>query len=527
MKLKITFKIGILITLVILSTFSLFLDNYGITFLQKGVLISALDSTSKLYEEGLRQDMHITQINNIKIENLEDYKEAIQPFYELSENQTIRTEIKVRQQKESIIGLYGKEILTDLRINKIPTSKLQTGLDLRGGARAFIKIKGEYTENDVNDVISVLEERLNAYGLTDLKLYKIQTSGQEILIGIEIAGSTPEQLESLIEEQGFFEAKIANKTVFIGGDEDITHVARTGEKSIVYNCRDTQEESYCDFQFQITLSSQAADKFADITQNLSTEDNCNPVNQGCYLTEDIVFYIDGINTSSLRIAGSLRGRAETTISITGSESGQTQQDAAENTKLEMKKLQTILITGSLPQELEIVKIDRISPNLSENFTKQILKAGLFALIAITIFTFIRYKKIKMSLALITVSFSELLMILGIAALINWNLDLPSIAGIIAAIGTGIDSQIIIMDEAKNKEESLKEQIKKALFIISTAFATTLVALLPLTGALGFLGIGAASAGLLKGFAITTLIGITVGVLISRPAFADIVKQLEE
>jgi preprotein translocase subunit SecD len=119
------------------------------------------------------------------------------------------------------------------------------------------------------------------------------------------------------------------------------------------------------------------------------------------------------------------------------------------------------------------------------------------------------------------------MILGIAALINWNLDLPSIAGIITAIGTGIDSQIIIMDESRNKEESLKEQIKKALFIITTAFATTLVALLPLTGALGFLGIGATSAGLLKGFAITTLIGITVGVLISRPAFADIVKQLEE
>jgi preprotein translocase subunit SecD len=194
--------------------------------------------------------MHITKINNIEIKNLEDYQEAIKPFYELKENQTIRTEIKVRQLKESIIGLYGTELINDLRINNIPSSKLKTGLDLRGGARAFIEIKGEYNENDVNDVISVLEERLNAYGLTDLRIYKIQTSGQEILIGIEIAGSTPEQLESLIEEQGFFEAKIANKTVFIGGDQDITHVARTGEQAIVYNCRDSQEESYCDFQFK-------------------------------------------------------------------------------------------------------------------------------------------------------------------------------------------------------------------------------------------------------------------------------------
>ncbi|MDD2445173.1 MAG: hypothetical protein PHH53_03435, partial [Candidatus Nanoarchaeia archaeon] len=83
MKLKITFKIGMLITLVILSIFSLFLDNYGFTFLQDGVIISSMESTSQLYQDGLRQDMHITKINNVEIKNLEDYKEAIKPFYEL------------------------------------------------------------------------------------------------------------------------------------------------------------------------------------------------------------------------------------------------------------------------------------------------------------------------------------------------------------------------------------------------------------------------------------------------------------
>jgi preprotein translocase subunit SecD len=193
----------------------------------------------------------------------------------------------------------------------------------------------------------------------------------------------------------------------------------------------------------------------------------------------------------------------------------------------MKQLQTILITGSLPYKLEIVKIDKISPNLGDEFIKQILLAGIFAIITVSILVFLRYRKIKISAALIIVSLSEVVIILGTAALIGWNLDLPSIAGIIAAIGIGIDSQIIILDEARDKRESIKERIKKALFIIVTAFTTTAVAMLPLTGLLGFMGIGAASAGLLKGFAVTTLIGITTGVLISRPAFADIARQLEE
>lgn len=525
---KFTPKIWFFVIVAGLSFLSLFvsLNPVGLTFLQKGVLIGSVDSNSVLYEDGVRQGMTITAINGNKINNLSDFYENIHPYLLLNENETIRAEISIKGVKNSIIGLYGRDSFKDINVKNIPSSKLKTGLDLQGGARAFVRVNGSVSSSDLDDVIAILEERLNVYGLSDMRLYKVD-AGTEQLVGIEIAGSSPEQLESLIEEQGHFEAKIANKTVFIGGDQDITHVARTGEQAIVYNCRDSQEESYCDFQFQITLSTNAADKFAEITKDLPTIDNCNPVNQGCYLTEEIVFYIDGINTSSLKIAGSLKGRAETTISITGSESGQTQQDAAENTRSEMKKLQTILITGSLPYKLEIVKIDRISPNVGEDFTKRILLAGIFAFFGVMLFTFFKYRKIKISIALVLVSFAEILITLGIASLINWNLDLASIAGIIAAIGTGIDSEIVILDESRVKGESLKEQIKKALFIITTSFATTFVALLPLTGILGFLGIGAASAGLLKGFAFTTIIGITIGVLISRPAFSDIAEQLEE
>ena len=107
------------------------------------------------------------------------------------------------------------------------------------------------------------------------------------------------------------------------------------------------------------------------------------------------------------------------------------------------------------------------------------------------------------------------------------MDLPSIAGIIATIGTGVDSQIVILDESRFKVDSLKQRIKKALFIIFTSFATAFVSLIPLTGALLVFGIGAAGAGLLQGFAVTTLIGISAGVFITRPAFADIIKQITE
>tara|TARA_Y100000310_G_scaffold341858_1_gene442493 strand:+ start:3815 stop:5473 length:1659 start_codon:yes stop_codon:yes gene_type:complete len=548
---KITFKIWLLIAVVGLSLISIF--SLPPIFLEKGVVVTSVEKNTTIFQEGLRQGMIITKINDQDIETFQDYTSAMESFANsipektetletnstlnetetletnstLNETETLETnsipnekaKLEIITKTTDIVSLFSPEIINHIVVKEIPSTRIKTGLDLQGGARALVKADVSLTEGQLNDLISVSEQRLNIYGLSDVKFFKVTQSTGEKLMGVEIAGSSPEDLENLIAQQGKFEAKIGNQTVFTGGDEDITHVGRTGQDAIISECfpLENQQEA-CNFQFVIFLSEQAAQRHADITDQLSLN--------GSYLNQTIDFYIDSLKTSSLNIGSDLKGNVATQIQISGSEIGITRKEAIDNTKAEMKKLQTILITGSLPYKLEIVKIDRISPRLGEQFTKQTLLAGLFAVIAVSLIVFIRYRKIKASIALITVSLSEVLIILGVATLINWNLDLPSIAGIIAAIGTGIDSQLVILDEAQDKNESIKQRIKKALFIIVTAFTTTFVALIPLTGFLGFMGIGAASAGLLKGFAVTTLIGITTGVLISRPAFADIASQLE-
>ena len=507
----------ILFAAVALSLISIF--SIPPMILEKGVTVSSVGANSSIFNNGLRAEMVIKEINGQMINSLGDYNLAMEPWAQLGENETQKLTLKTKDIE--IINIFTRDIINDISVEAIPSTKIKTGLDLRGGARAFVKADVPLTNNQLNDLIAVSEQRLNVYGLSDVKFFKVTTSSGDNLMGIEIAGSSPEDLEELIAKQGKFEAKIGNDTVFVGGDKDVTHVGRTGRDAYISEC-DTLSDGtgdYCNFQFVISLSADAAQRHADITDNLTIN--------GSYLSKQLDFFIDGTLTSSLNIGSDLKGNIATQILISGSGNGATRQEALNDAKAEMKKLQTILITGSLPYQLEIVKIDKISPTLGEKFTKQILIAGLFAIMAVSILVFIRYRKIKVSFALVTVSLSEVLIILGVAALIGWNLDLPSIAGIIAAIGTGIDSQLIILDEARDKRESIAQRIKKALFIITTAFATTTVALLPLTGLLGFMGIGAASAGLLKGFAVTTIIGITTGVLISRPAFADIARQLEE
>ncbi|HDI02877.1 MAG TPA: hypothetical protein ENF95_01955 [Candidatus Aenigmarchaeota archaeon] len=217
---------------------------------------------------------------------------------------------------------------------------------------------------------------------------------------------------------------------------------------------------------------------------------------------------------SLRISASLAGKAYSTPVITGG--GSTREDALRN----MRRLQSILSSGALPVKLNAVRIDTISPSLGSQFVRSVMIAALAALIAVSMVVFIRYRNWKIVGPIILTSVSEIIIILGVASLIKWTIDLASIAGIIASVGTGVDHQIIITDEialGRERVFSIKEKIKRAFFIIFGTASTTIAAMVPL----GVIGIG-----IMRGFAVTTVIGVLVGIFITRPTYGKIIEKLE-
>lgn len=506
-KMKLTWRIWLLLIILFFSIISIF--NFG-NFFKEGVLITSVEPDSLAFEQGLRTGQIITSIDGISINNLEDFSSVFQDKY--SSGEKIKT-IVTTQDSEVILFSDSSPRIT---ISEIPKTSIKTGLDLAGGSRAIIKAQDkDLTAEEVKDLVEITSNRLNEFGLTDLEVKPVSDlSGNHFML-VEIAGATPSDLEELLSKQGKFEAKIGEDVAFIGGDKDIASVCR-GDATCagIESCQDSGNGYYCNFRFSIYLSESAANRHATITDNLEISKNDTR-----YLSEKLDLYLDDKLVDSLLIGVGLKGSVTTQIAISGSGTGETKNDAIIAAEENMHKLQTILITGSLPYKLEIVKLDTISPILGKDFIRIILLAGLVALIAVSIIIFLRYKKLKTSLALLATSFAEVIIILGIASFIEWNIDLPSIAGILATIGTGIDDLIVIIDESIQKSViSLKQKLKRAFAIILGAYFTTLVSLFPLLWA---------GAGLLKGFAITTIIGITIGILITRPAFTDMIKKIEE
>ena len=505
-KLNLSWRIWILIVVLALSFLAIF--GFPLKFFDQGVLIKSVEKNSTAFNEGLRQGDIITHVDSAKIVNLEDYSKIIQEKFSSGER------VKISIQTKNTEAILFSNTPPDITTSEIPKTNILTGLDISGGARALVKAQEkDISSIEADELKDVIGNRLNVYGIEDVKISKISDFLGSYYIRIEIAGTTPDDLKDLISQQGKFEGRIGNQTVFTGG-KDITSVTRSGQDVVVESCQPSGEDYFCNFRFGIFLSEEAAKRHAEITQSLDV----NVSHQGNYLSEKLDLFLDDTLVDSLLISESLKGRVTTQISITGSSSGSTEEKAYENAREEMNKLQTILITGSLPYKLEVVKLDSISPSLGKGFVNSIFLTGLAAMLAVSLFIFFRYRKLKPILALLFTSLSELIIILGVASLIRWNLDLPSIAGILATIGTGIDQQIIILDEAREKFSSIRQRMKRAFTIILGAYFTAVVALIPLYWAAG---------GFFKGFAITTIIGITAGILITRPAFAEIIKRIEE
>lgn len=478
------------------------------------VLIQTNKGSYRLYTKPIVQETLSNETEQVIVPTLVEQNQTIAGRItpvNVTVNQTVTRPKVIR----TVIGTQD----LGLRVFDAPKSNLRKGLDLQGGTRVLLQPEDQLSPEDLDSLIANMQERLNVYGLSDLVIKPISDLLGNRFILVEIPGASEEDVKNLLSRQGKFEAKIGANTVFQGGD-DITYVCRSATCAGIdpqRGCTGSNGQWGCSFRFSISLSQEAAQRQANLTRNLSI------VGQGgsAYLSEQLSLILDDQQVDTLNIGADLKGRAITDIAISGGGVGATRQAAELDALSNMKRLQTILVTGSLPTKINIVKSDSISPSLGEQFINNALLIGVAVLIVVGIVVYARYRKLQIVVPMGVVILSEVVILLGVAALIGWSLDLSAIAGIIIATGTGIDNQIVMTDEmlAGQKEErvrSWKERIKNAVLIIMLSYFTTVVALVPLLFA---------GAGLLKGFALTTLIGATIGVFITRRAYGEIVEIL--
>jgi len=180
-----------------------------------------------------------------------------------------------------------------------------------------------------------------------------------------------------------------------------------------------------------------------------------------------------------------------------------------------------LETGALPTRLTVESQSLIQPSLAQEFKLFALLTGLVAWLAVSGAVFFRYRQVRVAVPMLLTAAAEVFILLGFAATVGLALDLSHIAGFIAVIGTGVDDLVIIADEILQEGKVatgrvFQNRFRKAFWVIGAAAATTIMAMSPLM---------VLSLGTLSGFAIVTIVGVLIGVLVTRPAYGDVLRNL--
>lgn len=225
----------------------------------------------------------------------------------------------------------------------------------------------------------------------------------------------------------------------------------------------------------------------------------------------------GLKSAPLLNAGVTEGLPSSGYTISGAADGTGSARTADAEK-KAREMESILKGGALPVQISIGSTVEIPAPLGEEFKRLSVIGAAFALFCISALVAFRYRTMKVVLPIVLISISEMIILVAIIG--SFSIDLAAMAGIIAAIGVSVDAQIVVTDELlKHKSAGgMEQRLEGAFDIIVTNVIVACVAMLPLL-----------FSGLVEiiGFATSSVLGSLLGLFITRPAYGAIVERLFE
>ena len=189
---------------------------------------------------------------------------------------------------------------------------------------------------------------------------------------------------------------------------------------------------------------------------------------------------------------------------------------------EARQLSLLLRAGALIAPIQIVEERTIGPTLGSQNIQQGLEACLAGLAVSIIFMLFFYK--KFGLIATAALLANLVMIVGIMSLLpGATLTMPGIAGIVLTLAVAVDANVLINERIKEElsngrsvQQAIDEGYKGAFSSIFDANITTLIKVIILY---------AVGTGAIKGFAITTGIGVATSMFTAIVGTRAIVNLL--
>lgn len=409
---------------------------------------------------------------------------------------------------------------------------IRFGIDIRGGVDVTFTSPGDIdaTDAQLDAAKEVIVQRMINLGITDYESF-IDYGNDRIIVrfpwkegeenfdpeeAVKELGETAEltfREGYEVDEAGLYTGVTAENVILVGSDIQEAYAAYSRDSA-----------GNMEWQVSLELTSSGAEKFAEATTRLSQ-------------TRGVIsIWMDDTCISYPQVNSSITdGRA----SITGNFDADTAKSLADK-----------INSGALPFKLVTASFSTISPSLGSGALEAMVVAGLIAFAFIAVFMIVLYRLpgAVAVIALIGQVAGTLAFISGYFGFMNGSiLTIPGIAGIILAVGMGVDANIITSERireelanGKTLDGSIESGFKRAFSAILDGNVTMILVAIILMGAFGtpdsifskllhfvFFMFGPSTAGTIYSFGFTLLTGVALnlffGVLCSRLMLASLSK----
>ena len=406
----------------------------------------------------------------------------------------------------AFFGVYAK--YGDTTTTYIKGAKdIRFGVDIKGGVNVtFVPSDGyDATEEQLEAAQLVIENRLVALNVTDYELYVDNNSDSLILEFPWQSGETDFDPEAAIDEIGttayltFREGSSADGELILDGSMIESAAAQYGPVS---------NGGASEYFVSLKFTDDGAKAFGDATTKLAASGGT------------ISIWLDDENVSTATVNTAI---TDGSAIITSSASNPFTQE-------QVVKMTRQINSGALPFALTVDSYSTVSPSLGENSLSAMVLAGLIAFALIVVFMTMLYRLpgFLACIALAGQVAATLAFVSGYFPVFeSFTMTLPGIAGIILAIGMGVDANVItaerIKEELKNGKSldgALKSGFARGLTPIVDGNVTIVIVAIVLMAAFGpsdgmfakalhfvFFAFGPSTAGTIYAFGYTLLTGV--------------------
>lgn len=437
----------------------------------------------------------------------------------------------------SVIGLnylYGDNTKTIIK----GVDDIRLGIDIKGGVDVTFAPAddADATPEQLKAATSIIDTRLSALGITDSEVYSDEKSNRIIVRFPWQAGESDFDPSASVKELGEMASLTFRKGTDSITDEEgntiptgeiVLEGADVAEARAVYRPNDSsgEYENLIELTLNTSGSPSGKDKFAEATAELAGSGT------------PISIWMDNTMISAPSVNNAITdGRAVIT--------GQFTNESA-------NKLANQINSGALPFKLETTSFKTIDPTMGEGSLDAILLAALIAFIFIAIYMIFLYRLpgVVAVIALCGQIGGSIAVISGwFGFMPGSTLTIPGIAGIILAVGMGVDANIITgerikeeIQSGKSLDSAIRVAYKRAFSAILDGNVTNVIIAIILMGAFGvpssffskilnktiFFMFGATAEGVVYSFGITLLAGVVLnfimGVFFARVMVTSLSK----